>query len=211
MLRSLPGITLRNDISSGAEYAGPNDAPGAAATFVSPRALVELRDGALLDIRAIVVAASFDHRAAREAIDQGAMGLLPMSAVHGELLAAARKVSAGHRYISRAVAACLGQAGEIDSLTNREYQILESLAHGKCNKTIAKDLGIAVGTVKAHVKAILLKLDVTTRTQAALLAAQNGMVSSIVDEDAVSKHGSTGRRQVVRGAKESPTRCMAAG
>lgn len=42
---------------------------------------------------------------------------------------------------------------------------------------IAKELGIAVGTVKVHVKGILEKLDATTRTHAVIVAAQRGLVS----------------------------------
>ena len=55
-------------------------------------------------------------------------------------------------------------------LSKREQQILDGLAKGHTNKLIAKQLAIADTTVKVHVKALLRKLQVANRTQAAILA-----------------------------------------
>jgi len=63
-----------------------------------------------------------------------------------------------------------------DQLTAREDQVLQLLARGLCNKTIARQLGIAVGTVKTHVKGIMAKLDASSRTEAARIAAEKGIV-----------------------------------
>lgn len=57
-------------------------------------------------------------------------------------------------------------------LTQREQEILDLIAVGKTNPEIAENLGIAIGTVRVHVHAILQKLDVRDRTQAAILAIQ---------------------------------------
>ncbi|OOZ41517.1 response regulator [Solemya elarraichensis gill symbiont] len=59
-------------------------------------------------------------------------------------------------------------------LTPREREILCHLAEGQSNKVIARHLGISDGTVKLHVKAILRKLDVHSRVEAAVMAVEAG-------------------------------------
>ena len=58
---------------------------------------------------------------------------------------------------------------KLDTLTHRERQVLECLAAGANNRTIAKTLGIGEGTVRSHVHVLLQKLQADNRTQAALL------------------------------------------
>jgi DNA-binding NarL/FixJ family response regulator len=60
------------------------------------------------------------------------------------------------------------------ALTPRQVQVLMLIAQGKSNKLIARELGVAPGTVKCHVAMLLRTLNVATRTQAALLGAHNG-------------------------------------
>jgi two-component system, NarL family, response regulator len=62
-------------------------------------------------------------------------------------------------------------------LTRREQEILALIAAGKNNQEIAKLLYITIGTVRVHVHAILQKLEVRDRTQAAVLAIQKGLVA----------------------------------
>ena len=63
-----------------------------------------------------------------------------------------------------------------EPLTERETDVLRHLAQGKSNKQIAGDLSISDATVRTHVSNILTKLGVQSRTQAALYAAQVGLV-----------------------------------
>jgi two-component system NarL family response regulator len=63
-------------------------------------------------------------------------------------------------------------------LTQREQEILAQIAAGKSNQEIAEQLHIATGTVRVHVHAILQKLEVRDRTQAAVLAIQKGLVAA---------------------------------
>ena len=63
-------------------------------------------------------------------------------------------------------------------LTQREQEILALVATGKTNQEIAQRLHIATGTVRVHVHAILQKLEVRDRTQAAILAIQKGLVAA---------------------------------
>ncbi|WP_041780258.1 response regulator [Allocoleopsis franciscana] len=70
-------------------------------------------------------------------------------------------------------------AGESQNLlTHREQEILALIAAGKTNQEIAEMLHIATGTVRVHVHAILQKLEVRDRTQAAILAVQKGLVAA---------------------------------
>jgi DNA-binding NarL/FixJ family response regulator len=62
-----------------------------------------------------------------------------------------------------------------EPLTERETEVLRLLAQGKSNKDIAKSLNITEQTVKSHVSHILDKLDVPSRTQAALYAMRTGL------------------------------------
>jgi DNA-binding NarL/FixJ family response regulator len=63
----------------------------------------------------------------------------------------------------------------LDELTDREVEILKTLASGKRNKEIADELFIAEKTVKNHVSSILLKLQLNSRSEAALLAVRQGL------------------------------------
>jgi DNA-binding NarL/FixJ family response regulator len=67
--------------------------------------------------------------------------------------------------------------GSRPSLTERETDVLRLLAQGQSNKEIARGLSIGEQTVKTHVAHILSKLDMSSRTQAALYAIQTGLVS----------------------------------
>lgn len=76
--------------------------------------------------------------------------------------------------------ACESAAGssakpDVPELTERQQQVLALLLQGKPNKLISRELGLAQGTVKIHVTAILKKLKVTNRTQAVLAASRFGL------------------------------------
>ncbi len=70
-----------------------------------------------------------------------------------------------------------GDAGAGDPLTEREREVLELLAAGLPNKTIARDLGISEHTAKFHVSAILGKLGAAGRTEAVMIAARRGLLA----------------------------------
>ena len=64
-----------------------------------------------------------------------------------------------------------------ESLTPREIEVLELLAEGRSNKSIAQRLGISDQTVKFHVASILAKLGAANRTEAVRLAVRRGLIS----------------------------------
>lgn len=73
------------------------------------------------------------------------------------------------KYLARALNEDARQAPHDDSqLTEREKEILNLLAAGRCNKLIGRELGITEGTVKVHVKHILKKLNLRSRLEAAV-------------------------------------------
>jgi DNA-binding NarL/FixJ family response regulator len=68
------------------------------------------------------------------------------------------------------------RASLVEDLTPRETQVLQLIAEGKSNKTIARELDISEHTVKFHVNAILGKLNAASRTEAVVLATRLGLV-----------------------------------
>ena len=115
-----------------------------------------------------------------DAMRAGAAGYLLKDAQPAELLAAIRSAHAGGSPLHPDAAAEL--VGELrrppadPDLTAREREVLELLARGMPNKAIALRLSLSEKTVKAQVSAILRKLDVTDRTQAALRAVRERLV-----------------------------------
>lgn len=87
-----------------------------------------------------------------------------------------RGVHAGRKLIPANIAAKLADHVASESLTPRQQEVLDCLAGGLSNMEIAGHLNISEGTVKAHVKAILLKLSARDRTQAIAIAFKRGLV-----------------------------------
>ena len=70
----------------------------------------------------------------------------------------------------------LAESLALEPLTGREEEVLELVVQGLCNKAIGKRLGIAVGTVKSHLKSAFDKLDVESRTQAVAAVERRGLL-----------------------------------
>ncbi|WP_457675178.1 response regulator [Thiolapillus sp.] len=112
----------------------------------------------------------------------GAQGYLLKDMEPDELIRSLNDIVAGQTVVASELTMVLAQAvrgGEqdkagsaMDQLTPREKEILCLLAEGQSNKVIARNLGISDGTVKLHVKAILRKLDVHSRVEAAVIAVE---------------------------------------
>ena len=120
------------------------------------------------------------------AVRAGAAGYLLKDVEPQELVRAIRAAHEGEALLHPAVAARLmeefasepGRIAAESSLTDREQEVLELIGRGLPNKLIARELGIAEKTVKTHVSAVLAKLGVTDRTQAALYAVRHGLLRS---------------------------------
>jgi DNA-binding NarL/FixJ family response regulator len=128
--------------------------------------------------RFMIVAATGHEWEVRRALEAGIHGYLLQGCTAQELLDGVRALGRGERYLGQAALQCLARSLGHDALTAREAEVLQALAQGLSNKAIGRKLGIALGTVKAHVKAILEKLDAVSRTQAVVIAAQRGLVQA---------------------------------
>lgn len=113
----------------------------------------------------------------RTAMMAGVHGYLLQNADTEQLLTAVRSLSRGTRYLSAELSRCVADSFTRIGLTSRETDVLQLLAQGQCNKSIARELGIGVGTVKTHVKGLFDKLGATARTHAVVLATRRGLVS----------------------------------
>jgi len=124
-----------------------------------------------------------------QALAAGADGYVLKDISRDDLLAIVRAVSAGESGIDQEfLQTVLRQLNEsekvqqtgsfelVEPLTPREIDVLQLLVEGLTNQAIAQVLGISTGTVKSYVQTILRKLDVSDRTQAAVMAIRTGLV-----------------------------------
>src|SRR3954452_12017452 len=111
------------------------------------------------------------------ALKAGACGYLLKSSLIDELLTAICTVHAGQRYIPAEIAQEIAYHAAEDQLSAKEVAILELVAEGKANKTIAWELKLSEETIKAHLKNIYSKLSVNDRTQAVTTALRRGIIA----------------------------------
>ena len=120
------------------------------------------------------------------AVKAGAIGYLLKDTQSDELCRAIKAAAAGQVQLSPQAAARLVREVRApegrEPLTDRETDVLRLLARGRANKEIARDLNIGEKTVKTHVSSILSKLDVQSRTQAALYAVNIGLVPTLASD-----------------------------
>jgi DNA-binding NarL/FixJ family response regulator len=131
--------------------------------------------------RVLVITSFTDPAAVLPAVRAGAAGYVYKDIDPPALAAAIRSVHAGHVLLHEDVVRLLaaGQAQPAGAhLTPRELQVLDGLAAGRSNREIARSLTLSEKTVKTHVSAILTKLGVQDRTQAALHAVRSGLVDT---------------------------------
>jgi NarL family two-component system response regulator LiaR len=132
------------------------------------------------DLPILILSSFGDEESVQEALHAGAMGyLLKDTSIH-DMARAIRAAHAGQPTLSPEATQALIRAHtrtpEID-LKERELEVLALLAKGLTNPQIAEQLSLSVSTIKFYVSAILEKLNVDTRTEAAAWAFQHGIVS----------------------------------
>jgi len=126
------------------------------------------------------------------AIEAGAAGFLLKDANPDDVAAAIRAARAGEMYLDPAVAGIVarqlraplapgGTPPNDQGLTRRELDVLALVAHGLSNRDVGARLGITERTARTHVSNILAKLGLTSRTQAALYAVEQGLAGSADD------------------------------
>jgi DNA-binding NarL/FixJ family response regulator len=129
--------------------------------------------------RVVVLTSFSDRQRILDALEAGAVGYLLKDAEPDEVLRAVRAAARGDWPMDpRATRLLLSNAeavGPTSSLTVREREVLALVAEGLANKGIARRLGIAERTVKAHLTRIYEQIGVGDRTQAALWARRRGI------------------------------------
>jgi DNA-binding NarL/FixJ family response regulator len=135
-----------------------------------------------IDAQVVVLTTFAEDTQVRDALQAGAIGYLMKDVQREELVTAIRAAADGlptlhaqaqDRLIRHVTAP--PSTSPFDTLTERERDVLRLIARGRSNKAIAGTLQLTVGTVKGYVSAVLAKLGVSDRTQAALLAVREGL------------------------------------
>ena len=123
-----------------------------------------------------------------EAMKSGASGFLLKDVKPEQLADAVRTVAAGDALLAPTITRRLieefvrrpppGSTAppELETLTDRELEVLKLIAKGFSNEEIAKELFVSMATVKTHITHILMKLDLRDRVQAVVLAYESGLV-----------------------------------
>ena len=189
LLRTIPAFVLVGEAASGAEGL-------ALARELRPDLILldlNMRDGDGLDMlrglrtarskaRVVMVTVSDSGEDVVAALRGGAEGYLLKDMEPEAMLEALQAVAAGRVVIPpqlnhRLAAALRGesrpQSAGAAGLTEQELRILEKIAAGLSNKQIGRELDIAEGTVKVHVKHILRKLELRSRVEAAVWAVEH--------------------------------------
>lgn len=126
--------------------------------------------------RVLVVTSSDLEEDIHRALAAGASGYVLKSIAPEELANAIRGVHAGARWVPAEVARKLADRAATPDLSPREMEVLHLVVKGLTNPEIAEALDISLGTAKAHLRAILAKLQVADRTEAASEALRRGLI-----------------------------------
>lgn len=141
------------------------------------------------DLPVVMLTTSSDEQDLAECLRNGARGYLLKDMEPDDLVVALHEIVGGKTIVAPGLTGVLanlvkqGSSGErrdqvvspFSDLTPREMEILCHLSEGQSNKVIARNLNISDGTVKLHVKAVLRKLGVHSRVEAAVMAVEKGL------------------------------------
>ncbi len=116
---------------------------------------------------------------AEEALSLGAAGFVPKTMSAKSLINAVKFMAMGEKFAPIDFMTAEDEAAApnplAEKLSRRELQVLEGLSQGKSNKEIARDLDLQEPTIKLHVKTLYRKIGAGNRTQAALIAKDEGL------------------------------------
>ncbi len=125
-----------------------------------------------------LISGAADKQVAQDALAAGAAGFLPKSMAAKSLISAVKFMIMGEQYapLDFMTAEDPNPDHPLKSkLSEREFQVLEGLCKGQSNKEIARDLDLQEVTIKLHVKTLCRKLEAKNRTQAAMIAKEEGL------------------------------------
>jgi two-component system, NarL family, nitrate/nitrite response regulator NarL len=155
--------------------------------------------------RCVIIAHDYHRDTVMRAFELGVDGYLTRMMPCASFIEALKLVSLGEKVVPSQVVALLSglnhstrfparqlHSSKVD-LSEREIDILRGLVRGEANKVIARHFEITEATVKVHVKAILRKLGVANRTQAAIWAISQGLCADTAAPPAISAIDARGR------------------
>lgn len=132
------------------------------------------------DVEFVALTSVLEDRSLVKAVKAGAIGFLLKNTEADELCRSIKTAALGVVQLSpeasRRLMTALQAQGPLEDLTERELEVLVSLAKGMSNHDISEALSVTEKTVKTHVSNVLSKLNVKSRTQAAVYAWQTGLV-----------------------------------
>lgn len=128
------------------------------------------------DARVLMLTTSELDEDIQRAIEAGAAGYLLKSVTREELVRSIHHVYGGGRCVPEAMAQRLTLLAKRKHLSNREIEVLDGMRRGLSNRDISVALSISEHTVKAHVKAILQKLDSAGRAEAVARGFEQGLL-----------------------------------
>ncbi|WP_373503061.1 response regulator [Aestuariivirga sp.] len=131
------------------------------------------------NIPVVIVTASDDQGLVQKALNLNASGFIPKTSGIETIIAAVNAVLKGDIWVPEGLAEATAADKEADeiarriaTLTAQQIRVLMMLREGLLNKQIAYELNVSEATIKAHVSAILQKLNVSSRTQAVIAASR---------------------------------------
>lgn len=147
----------------------------------------------VVEVTRVVILTTFElDEYVFDALAAGASAFLLKAAPPEDLIKAIRVVAAGDALLAPSVTRrlieefakrpepAMRKAKELESLTDRERQVLREVAHGYTNQEIAQRLHVSETTIKTHVAHLLDKLELRDRVQAVILAYESGLVGTNV-------------------------------
>lgn len=128
--------------------------------------------------RVAIISGTANREIAEQVLERGAAGFLPKTLSAKSLVNAIRFMAMGEQYAPlEFLRAAEGASTHplAGKLSQRELEVLEGLTQGKSNKEIARDLDLREPTVKLHMKTLYRKIGASNRTQAAMIAKEQGL------------------------------------
>jgi DNA-binding NarL/FixJ family response regulator len=143
----------------------------------------------------VIVSATRNPAAMRQAVEMGAAGFIPKSAPMEQIVASVRATMRGEIILPAGAGDGVLPSQDVDlaaraaSLTPQQHRVFALMAEGKPNKIIAYDMQIGEATVKAHVTEILRKMGVHSRSQAIVLAQRLALEPGVTPILPISDEG----------------------
>jgi DNA-binding NarL/FixJ family response regulator len=131
--------------------------------------------------RVVILTHSDSQARICHALAQGVRGYLLLGCTLRDLMAGIRSVHEGGLAVTPRVASRLAESLSQEMLTAREQSVLRQMTLGWSNKRIAGELGVALGTVKSHAKAIFAKLAARNRGEAVAIARRRGILADEIE------------------------------